>query len=230
MKDRIKVIAFDADDTLWDNQPQFDEVIDEFCEILSPFCPSETALRAIHKTQVVNIPVYGFGAKSLTLSMTQTACELSDYRIDAKSVERIINLGKKLLTMPVELLDSAEEVLSELQGKYKLLVITKGDLIDQKRKLAQSGVERFFDHIEVLNDKKAADYSHLFKRLTINPGEFAMVGNSLKSDIIPVLELGAHAIYIPYHCTWEHEEVDSYDPYHKNLLEVEKLKDLLKVF
>ena len=230
MKNRIKVIGFDADDTLWDNQPQFNKVIKEFVNLLSPYCREETALKTIHEMQVANLPVYGFGAKSLALSMTQAACELSEYRIDARRIEKIIELGKSLLTMPVELLDDAEKVISELKSKYTLVLITKGDLIDQKRKLRESGLEKYFHHIEVLNDKKENDYRDIFKRLNLNPQEFAMVGNSLKSDIIPVLELGATAIYIPYHSTWEHEHVENYEPEHANFYELERLGDLLAVF
>jgi putative hydrolase of the HAD superfamily len=230
MKNHIKVIGFDADDTLWDNQPQFNKVIKTFIDILSPYCREETALKAIHNMQVANLPVYGFGAKSLALSMTQAACELSKYRIDAHRIEKIINLGKGLLTMPVELLDDAERVICELKNKYILVLITKGDLIDQRRKLRESGLEKYFHHIEVLNDKKENDYRDIFRRLNLNPQEFAMVGNSLKSDIIPVLELGATAVYIPYHSTWEHEHVENYEPENANFYEQEKLSDLLRMF
>ena len=230
MKNRIKVIGFDADDTLWDNQPQFNKVIESFVDILSPYCREETALKAIHEMQVNNLPVYGFGAKSLMLSMTQVACELSEYRIDAHSIEKIIDLGKGLLTMPVELLDDAEKVICELKDRYTLVLITKGDLVDQKRKLRESGLEKYFHHIEVLNDKKENDYRGIFKRLNLNPQEFAMIGNSLKSDIIPVLELGATAVYIPYHSTWEHEHIENYEPEHNNFYELEKLSDLKAMF
>ena len=230
MKNRIKVIGFDADDTLWDNQPQFNKVIKTFVELLTPYCREETALKAIHEMQVSNLPIYGFGAKSLALSMTQAACELSEYRIDAHSIEKIINLGKDLLTMPVELLDDVVKVVRSLKDKYTLVLITKGDLIDQRRKLRESGLEKYFHHIEILNDKKENDYRGIFRRLNLNPQEFAMVGNSLKSDIIPVLELGATAVYIPYHSTWEHEHVENYEPEHADFYELEKLGDLLEMF
>jgi putative hydrolase of the HAD superfamily len=230
MKDRIKVIGFDADDTLWDNQPQFDEVIKEFCAILSPYCPKQSALERIHEVQVENLPVYGFGAKSLALSMIQVACELSNRKIDGVGVEKIIALGKKLLTMPVNLMDSAEEVIRELKEKYTLVLITKGDLIDQQRKLRESGLEKYFHHIEILADKKISDYEKLFERLNLNPEEFAMIGNSLKSDIQPVLKLNAYAVYIPYHATWEHEKIHGFDTSHLKFIEIEKLKDLTNIF
>jgi len=225
----IKVIAFDADDTLWDNQPHFNEIITGFVKLLKPYCSEKTAWDAIYRTQVENLPLYGFGARSLTLSMTQEACKLSNYQIDAASIEKILQLGRKLLTMPVELLDSAQEVVKKLKEKYRLILITKGDLVEQERKLRDSGLIKYFHHIEILSDKKVEDYQNLFERLNLKPEEFVMVGNSLKSDIIPILELNAKAIYIPYHSTWEHENVKDYDKNHKNLTQIEKLSDLIKI-
>jgi len=225
----IKVIAFDADDTLWENQPHFNEILTEFVKLLKPYCSEQTAWDAIHRTQVENLPLYGFGARSLTLSMTQEACKLSNNKIDAASIEKILQLGRKLLTMPVELLDSAEKVVKKLKGKYCLILITKGDLVEQERKLQESGLNKYFHHIEILSDKKREDYQNLFERLSLKPEEFVMVGNSLKSDIIPILELNAKAIYIPYHSTWEHEQVNDYNKDHKNLTQIEKLSDLIKI-
>ena len=229
MKTGIKVIAFDADDTLWDNQPQFNEVITEFTKLLRPYCSEKIAAEAIHKVQVKNLPIYGFGAKSLTLSMTQVACKLSNNQIGAASIEKILQLGKKLLSSPVILLDSAEKVVKQLKEKYLLILITKGDLVEQKRKLQDSGLLKYFHHIEILSDKKVEDYQNLFDRLNLKPEEFIMVGNSLKSDIIPVLELNAQAVYIPYHSTWKHEHVENYEPGNKNFTEIEKLSDLIEI-
>ena len=225
----IKVIAFDADDTLWGNQPHFNEILSEFVKLLKPYCSEKTAWDAIHKTQVENLPLYGFGARSLTLSMTQEACKLSNNQIDAASIEKIIELGRKLLTMPVELLDSAREVVKKLKEKYCLILITKGDLVEQERKLHDSGLIKYFHHIEILSDKKVEDYQGLFDRLNLKPEEFVMIGNSLKSDILPILELNAKAIYIPYHSTWEHEHVENYDKNHQNLTQIEKLSDLIQI-
>ena len=229
MKTGIKVIAFDADDTLWDNQPQFNEVITEFTKLLKPYCSEKIAAEAIHKVQVENLPIYGFGAKSLTLSMMQVACKLSNNQIDAAGIEKILQFGRKLLSSPVILLDSVEKVVKKLKEKYRLILITKGDLVEQKRKLRESGLLKYFHHIEILSDKKVEDYQDLFDRLNLKSEEFVMVGNSLKSDIIPVLELNAQAIYIPYHSTWEHENVNDYDQNHKNLTQIEKLSDLIQI-
>lgn len=225
----IKIIAFDADDTLWENQPHFNEIITGFVKLLKPYCSEKTAWDAIHRTQVENLPLYGFGGRSLTLSMIQEACRLSNHQIDAVSIEKIIQLGRKLLTMPVELLDSAEEVVKRLKEKYRLILITKGDLVEQERKLRDSGLIEYFHHIEILSDKKIDDYRNLFDRLDLKPEEFVMVGNSLKSDIIPILKLNAKAIYIPYHSTWEHEHIENYKTSDNNFLEIEKLSDLLKI-
>ncbi|MBU8902559.1 MAG: HAD family hydrolase [Victivallales bacterium] len=229
MKNTIKVIAFDADDTLWENQPHFNEIITEFTKLLKVYCSEKKSLDSIHEMQVKNLPLYGFGARSLTLSMIQAACELSNHQIDALSIEKIIQLGKKLLMMPVELIDSAQEVVKQLQGKYRLILITKGDLVEQERKLSNSGLIKYFHHIEILSDKRVEDYQNLFDRLNLKPEEFLMIGNSLKSDILPVLELNAKAIYIPYHSTWEHEQVNDYDKNHKNLRQIEKLSDLIQI-
>lgn len=216
MNSTIKVIAFDADDTLWENQPHFNEIIGEFTKLLKPYCSEKRSWDAIHKVQVENLPLYGFGARSLTLSMMQVACKLSQNRIDAISIEKIIQLGKKLLSMPVELMDSAEEVVRQLKEKYRLILITKGDLVEQQRKLRDSGLLKYFHHIEILSDKRVKDYQDLFSRLNLKPEEFVMVGNSLKSDIIPILELNAHAVYIPYPGTWEHEHVENYESSSRN--------------
>ena len=229
MKNAIKVIAFDADDTLWENQPHFNEIITEFTKLLKAYCSEKKSWDTIHEMQVKNLPLYGFGARSLTLSMTQAACELSNHQIDALSIEKIIKLGKKLLTMPVELIDSAQEVVKQLKEKYRLILITKGDLVEQERKLKDSGLIKYFHHIEILSDKRVEDYQNLFERLNLKSEEFLMIGNSLKSDILPVLELNAKAIYIPYHSTWEHEHVNDYDKNHKNLTEIEKLSDLIQI-
>ena len=228
--DSIKVIAFDADDTLWENQPQFNEVITEFTEILRPYCPEKTAYELIHKIQVENLTLYGFGAKSLTLSMMQVACKLSNNQIGADDFEKILQLGKKLLTYPVTLLDNVENIVKQLKEKYRLILITKGDLVEQKRKLQESGLLKYFHHIEILSDKRIEDYKELFTRLNLKPEEFVMIGNSLKSDIIPVLELNAKAIFIPYHSTWEHENIENYEADNKNFTEIEKLSDLIKIF
>jgi putative hydrolase of the HAD superfamily len=222
----IKVIAFDADDTLWVNEPYFRETEDRFCELLEDYLPHHSVARELLQMEIRNINLYGYGVKGFMLSMIEAAMELSDKTIKVDVIEKIIALGKELLEKPIVLLDEVEDVLQSLQGKYKLVVATKGDLLDQERKLRKSGLEHYFHHIEIMSEKKEADYQKLLKHLDIQPAEFMMLGNSLKSDVLPVLELGGHAVHIPYHTTWAHETIDK-DINHANFRQVESIKDVL---
>ncbi len=207
MYKNIKVIAFDADDTLWVNETYFREVEEEFAKLLSNYETKNKIDQELFKIEIENLKHYGYGVKGFVLSMVQCALELSNYSINPKVIETILQLGKQMLAQPIELLDDVEEVLQQLQGKYKLIVATKGDLLDQEKKLEKSGLLKYFHHIEVMSDKKEADYQKLIKHLDIFPAELLMIGNSLKSDILPLVSLGASAIHIPFHTTWEHEKV-----------------------
>ena len=203
-----KVIAFDADDTLWVNEPYFQETEKIFCKLMDIYLPPAETSRELLKTELKNISLYGFGVKSFVLSMIETAARVSDGQANMELAGKIIEMGQVLLRKPVELLDGVKEVLQELNGTYYLVLATKGDLLDQERKLQKSGLDKYFHHIEIMSDKKEEDYRKLFKRLNCRPEHFMMVGNSYKSDILPVLELGGYAIYIPYHTTWAHEQAD----------------------
>ena len=154
--------------------------------------------------QVKNLPLYGFGIKAFVLSMIDSALELTNHQISGNGIERIIKIGKDLLQKPVELLPEVEDVLQQLKGKYKLVVATKGDLKDQHRKLHDSGIGHYFHHIEVMSDKKELDYEKMLGRLDIKPENFIMIGNSLKSDVLPVLNIGGHGYHVAYHTTWEY--------------------------
>jgi putative hydrolase of the HAD superfamily len=204
----IKAIAFDADDTLWVNEPNFQETEKKFCDLLSSYLPASAVSQELFSTEMNNISLYGYGAKSFMLSMIETLIRASNCSADIKQVQEIIGLGKELLQKPVELLDGVEEVLAKLNGDYRLVLATKGDLLDQERKLRHSGLESHFHHIEIMSDKKAADYAKLLKNIGCRPEHFLMVGNSLKSDVLPVLELGGYAVHVPFHTTWAHEETD----------------------
>ncbi|MBK6621441.1 MAG: HAD family hydrolase [Saprospirales bacterium] len=204
----IKVIAFDADDTLWVNEPYFQEIEKRFCDMMEDFLPSHSVSRALLETEIGNVGLYGYGVKSFMLSMIETAIKISDGMIGVEAVERIIRLGKEQLDHPIELIDGVEEVLKALQGKYRLVMATKGDLLDQERKLRKSGLEKYFHHIEIVSEKKEPEYQKLIKHLDISPPEFLMIGNSLKSDILPVLNLGGHGFHVPFHTTWEMEKVE----------------------
>ena len=224
-----KIIAFDADDTLWHNEPYFDEAQARFCALFQDFASSQEILGLILNHQVKNLPLYGFGIKAFTLSMIETALKITQNNITGTGIEKIITIGKDLLEKPVELLPNVEEVLQELQGKYKLVVATKGDLKDQHRKLHDSNLGTYFHHIEVLSDKTELDYSKMLGRLDCQAEDFVMIGNSLKSDVLPILNIGGVGIHIPYHTTWEYEKID-FEIIHPNfhsLNSVNQVLDLL---
>lgn len=221
-----KIIAFDADDTLWHNEPYFDEVQARFCELFQDYASKQEILGLILNHQIANLPLYGFGIKAFTLSMIETALELTHHTISGSGIEKILAIGKDLLQKPVELLPDVEMILQELQGKYKLVVATKGDLKDQHRKLHDSGIGAFFHHIEVMSDKTELDYQKMLGRLDCKPNDFLMIGNSLKSDVLPILNIGGFGVHIPYHTTWEYEKID-FEIEHENFSSFEKLIHVL---
>ena len=224
----LKVIAFDADDTLFVNEPYFQETEQKFCGLMSDYLSHQGLSQELFRTEIANLDLYGYGIKGYTLSMIEAAMRISNNTISIEIIERIIELGKELLQKPIELLDGVEETLKALHGKYKLVVATKGDLKDQRRKLHDSGLGNFFHHIEVMSDKQEKDYTDLLKRLEIKPEEFFMIGNSLKSDVLPVLGIGGHAVHIPFHTTWEHEKI-SHKVEHPNFRTLEKISDVLAI-
>ncbi|PKL87763.1 MAG: HAD family hydrolase [Ignavibacteriae bacterium HGW-Ignavibacteriae-2] len=230
MKTKIKVIGFDADDTLWVNEPFYKETEIQFCEMLSEYQPKNIVSKELFETEMMNLEIYGYGAKGFMLSLIETALRVSDYKVSSQIIEKIIELGKKLLNNPIILLDGVLEVLDELfKREYKLIIATKGDLLDQERKLKKSGIEKYFDHVEIMSGKKETDYKKLLKNLGIKPDRFMMIGNSLKSDIAPVLNLGAYAVHIPYHTTWQHESGASVQPNNKNFFKINRLIELIEL-
>lgn len=222
----FKVIAFDADDTLWVNEEYFEETESKFCALMSDYLSKQGLSQALFTTQVNNLPLYGYGIKGYILSMIETAISVSNGTISVDYIDKITQFGKELIGKPIELLDGIEDTLRALEGNYKLVVATKGDLKDQQRKLHNSGLGNYFHHIEVMADKERINYEKLIGRLEVKPEEFLMIGNSLKSDILPVLEMGGHAIHVPYHVTWEHEKI-SHQVVHENFRTVEKVSDIL---
>ena len=222
----IKVIAFDADDTLWVNEPYFRDTENKFCSLLEDYLPQHTILQELFKTEMDNLALYGYGIKGFMLCMIETALRITNNKLDNAILNHIIDLGKEMLEKPIELLDGVETVLQELKGKYKLVVATKGDLLDQERKLKKSGIEHYFHHIEIMSDKQEADFTKLIKHLDIQPGEFLMLGNSLKSDMLPVLAIGGHGVHIPYHITWEHEKVEHHID-HPQFRQIENITGIL---
>lgn len=223
----IKVIGFDADDTLWVNETYFRDAELEFAKLLSPYETANKIDQELFKKEVENLPLYGYGIKGFVLSMVELALEISNGNISNATVEKILEIGKDMLNKPVELLEGVEEVLNLLSQEYRLIVVTKGDLLDQERKLEKSGLLDYFHHIEVLSDKKENNYSKLLNHLDIKPSEFLMIGNSLKSDILPLVNIKAEAIHIPFHTTWMHEQVTENETKDKSYKTVASLLDII---
>lgn len=229
MNKSIKVIAFDADDTLWSNEPFFQEIEKQYTDVLKPYGTSEEISAALFQTEMKNLRLLGYGAKAFTISMVETALQVSQQKIAAEDIRHIIELGKSLLEMPIELLPGVKETLKALKekGNYKLVVATKGDLLDQENKLERSGLAPCFDHIEVMSDKTEKEYRRLLNILQIEPSEFLMVGNSLKSDIQPVLSLGGYGVHVPFEVMWQHEVVDTFT--HDHLKQIKGVDELLSL-
>jgi putative hydrolase of the HAD superfamily len=221
-----KIIAFDADDTLWHNEPYFDEAQERFCVLFQDYASSQEILGLILNHQIKNLPLYGFGIKAFTLSMIESALELTNHKISGQNIQKVIQIGKDLLQKPVELLPNVTEVLEQLKGSHKLIIATKGDLKDQHRKLHDSGIGAYFHHIEVMSDKAELDYEKMLGRLDCKAEDFLMIGNSLKSDVLPVLNIGGHAIHIPYHTTWEYEKID-FEIEHDNFKSFTNITEIL---
>lgn len=224
----IKVIGFDADDTLWVNETYYREAELEFARLLSKYETANKIDQELFKTEMQNLELYGYGIKSFVLSMIESAIDISNNTVSLKAIDGILSIGKDMLNKPVELLDGVEEVLKALSKKYRLILATKGDLLDQERKLQKSGLTEYFHHIEVLSDKKEDNYSKLLGHLDIHPSEFLMVGNSLKSDILPLVELKAHAIHVPFHTTWAHEEATEEETNGKVYKTASSLREILE--
>ena len=226
--ENIKAIAFDADDTLWVNETFFRDAEVAFAKHLAAYGDQDEIVQKLLDTEIKNLDTYGYGIKGFTLSMLETAHRLMGKKINAETIDFILNKGKQMLAEPVELLPYIEEVLDQLSKKYKLVVATKGDLLDQERKLIKSGLIDYFHHVEIVSDKKETQYKKLVKHLDIQPQEFLMIGNSLKSDVIPVLAMGGHAFHIPFHTTWSHEQVDE-EINHSKFKALKSARELLDI-
>lgn len=208
----IDLVGFDGDDTLWRSQEFYDHAQEAFEAILGRYVDLGTdGLReALLATERGNIALFGYGAKGMALSMIESAIELTEGRIEARDIHRIVKLGKEVLGHPVELLPGIREAVEAVAATHKVVLITKGDLFHQEAKVARCGLSDVFHRIEIVSEKDAATYQRLFREFEVTPDRFAMVGNSLKSDIAPVVALGGWGVYMPYHSTWAHELVDDF--------------------
>lgn len=203
----FEMIAFDADDTLWYNEHLYVLNRDNFIELIRPFTTHENIGEILDQTEINNLRYYGYGIKSFILSMVETAVSLTKGQISGDAVQAILNFGKEMRDHPVKLYDGVLDVLTELGQTYPLMIITKGDLFEQESKIARSGIAERFKYIEVVSEKDAASYVNLLKKYEINPQRFIMIGNSLKSDVLPIIEIGGTAVHLPATTTWAHEQV-----------------------
>lgn len=221
----IKTIGLDADDTLWVNETYFRETERNFTQLLSQYETKNKIEHALYNMHIKNLDIYGYGVKSFMLSMVECALDISQGNVDLSILNKVLDMGKDMLNQRVEVLDGVKSVLEKLNPEYRLLLITKGDLLDQERKLERSGLSEHFHHVEVLSHKRETNYRELLIHLGIPPEEFLMVGNSLVSDVIPVLNIGAKAIHIPFHTTWAHEMTDP--PDQGDFMALKNIYDLL---
>ncbi len=220
------MVAFDADDTLWHNEDLFEDIQNRLSELLCKYRDRHNLDEELVKNEARNLDLFGYGIKSFTLSMIETAIEMTDQKISAKDISQILNWGKEMLAHPVQLIDGVRETILELSRKHTLGLITKGELFLQETRIARSGLADYFTFIKILSNKRPEDYQKVLEEESIDPQNFIMVGNSLYSDILPVVELGATAVHIPYHITWELEEVSPEDIDTTSFIELESISAL----
>jgi putative hydrolase of the HAD superfamily len=204
----VSVVGFDADDTLWHSESHFAVTEERFRALLEPWLPAEVVADRLLQRERANLEFFGYGVKGFTLSMIETAIEVSEGALPASAIQELIQWGKGLMSHPVELLDHVAETLASLGGSYRLMLITKGDLFHQESKVAESGLASLFERVEIVTEKSSDVYRRLLDRSGIGVDEFVMVGNSLRSDVLPVVEIGARAVHVPYGITWAHEAVE----------------------
>lgn len=226
----VKVIVFDADDTLWDNQSYFDGAERVFVEELREYGTAEELSETLFATESANMPVLGYGAKAVCISMMETALAVSHGKIPGENLSRILSAAKSLLSLPAEPLPGVRKTLKALKdsGRYRLLLLTKGDMLDQQNKLRRSGLRHFFDRAEVVSNKSAKEYLDLCQSEGIRPEDMAMVGNSFKSDIQPVIEIGGYGVHIPFHTMWRHEVVEEFG--HPNIIRADSFEEIANIF
>jgi putative hydrolase of the HAD superfamily len=203
----IDLVALDADDTLWHNEPLYRTARDRFCALLGGGYGPELIDERLYETERRNLEHFGYGVKGFVLSLIETGLELTGGRMTAREIQKIIDWGREMLASPVELLDGVRDAVEALSGEFPLILVTKGDLFHQESKLARSGLGHLFRGVEIVTEKDADTYRRVMSRYRVPPERFVMVGNSLRSDVLPVLQAGAHAVHVPYEISWIHERV-----------------------
>ncbi len=228
--DHIQVVAFDADDTLWETGPMFQAVSSRFLSMFADDMESEELQKKLLAIEISNLKRYGYGVKSFVLSMIETAVDIRGEMMVGDEIRTILEMGKEMLTYPIDVLDGVEEVLTTLRRNYRLMVITKGDPVDQESKLERSKLGGYFSTMEVVTEKNKGTYHSILSRHSIQSCSFLMVGDSLKSDILPVVAVGGNAVYIPTHPVWAHEQVTLPFDHEKVYLELDHILELLPLF
>ncbi|NTW45321.1 MAG: HAD family hydrolase [Anaerolineaceae bacterium] len=219
-------IAFDADDTLWENEIYYQKAQDVLQDLLKDYCSPELVNKTLLETEIMNVPSYGYGIKSFGLSMIETALLLSDKKIDGDKIQSILEIIKEMINTPIALLPDVFDVMRSLSKNFRLMVITKGDLLDQERKFINSQLSPFVEDFEVVNKKEMDTYRSILSRLQIPVQEFMMVGNSLRSDVLPVAAIGGIGVLIHHHLTWEHEKLVNSDLQDFPYYEIDGIKHL----
>jgi len=223
----LRVIAFDADDTLWDNQSLYDAAEARYCSILAPYANEQQIRSTLFKVESSNMPTMGYGTKAFLISLLQNALEMTHDTLPASALHEILQIGMQLLYNPATPFPGVTDTLKALHAshRYTLICFTKGELLDQENKCNRSGLRPYFDHLEITSDKSEADYTYLCEKMHIHPSEFLMVGNSFKSDIHPIISLGGYGIHIPYKRIWQYEHLEVYE--HPNVISVKSFTDIL---
>lgn len=211
---RFDIVAFDADDTLWINEPRYLDAEAKLRHVLSAYALSDEISLYLHQTEIRNLGVFGYGVKGYIISMLETALEISGKRVTGTEIAEILKIGKNMLEAPVQLFDHVEATLEQLSKTKDLMMITKGDLVEQEDRIQRSGLAKYFRYIEIVSEKTETTYQNILQKYQVRPEQFIMVGNSLRSDILPVVALGALAIYIHYENTWQHEHVHPHEAGH----------------
>jgi putative hydrolase of the HAD superfamily len=222
----IEWIAFDADDTLWHNEGFYTQAKAAFVSLLAGYAPPDEIAETLDHTETDNVRVYGYGIKSFILSMVEVAVELSQGQVTGEQVGEILRLAREMLQADLELFEHAQATVAEMAQTHRLMLVTKGDLFEQEAKVARSGLAEYFDQIAIVGDKTPQTYRRLLRQHSISPSHFLMVGNSLRSDIAPVVEIGGWAVYVPYDHTWAHEAVLERPLDESDYLEIEHLGQL----
>lgn len=221
----ISLLAFDADDTLWHNETYFRFTEDRFCELLAPYAEPDHLSERLLATERRNVELYGYGAKGFMLSLIETALEITEHRVPGATLAEILRLGKEILAQPVEVFDGVVETITALAPEHRMIVVTKGDLIHQESKAARSGLAELFERVEVVSEKDEPTYQRVFERAGVAPSEVCMVGNSVRSDVLPALALGGYAVHIPYALTWAMEHAEA-PVDHPRFVAIDSIRDL----